>query len=611
MALVVRFTQILEFLVAKGQATEMQLSHLIKASEQTVRSVMTQLNQALEDVAVITRDKKMYRLVVKDYDELALLLGGGIKAIADFNSSDKRIAYICKVMIELGGYILIDDIADELVVSRGTIQKDLRKLGQLVTLYDGQLESKPNCGVRLLASEFGKRLIFLNHVYDYYQYELKFDSDFFDLLDNLYDKLKLNQIQVTTFERELLLSINRIQAGHIIETEIDNYCNLVNHNEFLNDFFIKIENKLNRNLTQYEQDFMAYPLNMNNNFPFDATRIDFAFINRLIHQIVMDIDEEYPIQMNQTTLFEALKFHVTFLLNRTRFQYQEKNIFFKSIQNRYPFAYQLAEIAKESIKKVTGLVISDIELNTLAIYFELSLSKVRIDSTKKVALIANVGTAAKQMLYLQIRTILGEDIVMTELTEEAANQDFSEFMVVFTTVPLKAISSNVMEIQVANLLDDDFITTRLRTLKNSILLDKSKVKMTMTHLNQTYSENLIQMMGDLEQQGKVDSQFAERILARNQTASTIFENTFAFPHTINVGSSDIVLSIGLAPKDEISLIFMLAVPENLLPNWESDLVKVYDMIFEIVGKPELQYEILKMENLEQLQGLLKRKGLII
>nr|WP_219605537.1 FeoC-like transcriptional regulator [Lactococcus laudensis] len=42
MALVVRFTQILEFLVAKGQATEMQLSHLIKASEQTVRSVMTQ-----------------------------------------------------------------------------------------------------------------------------------------------------------------------------------------------------------------------------------------------------------------------------------------------------------------------------------------------------------------------------------------------------------------------------------------------------------------------------------------------------------------------------------------------------------------------------------------
>ena len=88
MALVVRFTQILEFLVAKGQATEMQLSHLIKASEQTVRSVMTQLNQALEDVAVITRDKKMYRLVVKDYDELALLLGGGIKAIADFNSSE-------------------------------------------------------------------------------------------------------------------------------------------------------------------------------------------------------------------------------------------------------------------------------------------------------------------------------------------------------------------------------------------------------------------------------------------------------------------------------------------------------------------------------------------
>ncbi|GAX48295.1 BglG family transcription antiterminator [Pseudolactococcus reticulitermitis] len=611
MALVVRLTQILEFLVAKGQATEMQLSHLIKVSEQTVRSVMTQLNQALEDVAVITRDKKMYRLVVKDYDELVLLLGGGMKALADFNSSDKRIAYICKAMIEQGDYLLIDDIADDLVVSRGTIQKDLKKLGQLVTIYDGKLESKPNRGVRLLASEFAKRLIFLNHVYDYYQYELEFDTDFFDLLDDLYDQLKLNQIQVTTLERALLLSMNRIQKGHIIEDEISNYYNLVVHNASLNDFFIKIEKKLNRNLTQYEQDFMAYPLNMTNNFPFDARLIDLVFINQLIRQIVMDIDEEYPIQMSQTALFEALKFHVTFLLNRTRFQYQEKNIFFKSIQNRYPFAYQLAEIAKESIKKVTGFVISDIELNTLAIYFELSLSEVRVDSTKKVALIANVGSAAKQMLYLQIRAILGDDIVITELTEEAANHDFAEFMVVFTTVPLKVLSSNVMEIQVANLLDDDLISARLRTLKNSILLDKSKVKMTMTHLNQTYSKNLAQMMSDLEQQGKVDAQFAARILARNQTASTIFENTLAFPHTINVGSSDIVLSIGLAPQDEISLIFMLAVPENLLPNWESDLVKVYDMIFEIVGKPELQHEILQMETLEQLQGLLKRKGLII
>ena len=141
----------------------------------------------------------------------------------------------------------------------------------------------------------------------------------------------------------------------------------------------------------------------------------------------------------------------------------------------------------------------------------------------------------------------------------------------------------------------------INTLANAVLrkYDENKAL-----ASQNYEQHLSQEETTTQSMGI-------KILAQNQTASTIFKNTFAFPHTINVGSSDIVLSIGLAPKDEISLIFMLAVPENLLPNWESDLVKVYDMIFEIVGKPELQYEILKMENLEQLQGLLKRKGLII
>lgn len=611
MALVVRFTQILDYLVAKGQASEYQLSQLIKASEQTVRSVVIQLNQALEDVAIITRDKKRYQLLIQDYDELSLLLGGGIKAIADFNSSDKRIAYICKRMIEVDDYILIDDIADHLAISRGTIQKDLKKMAVLVKQYGGRLESKPNRGVRLVASEFDKRLLFLNHVFDFYQYELEFDSTFFELLDQLYAQLDLNQIQQTTMERELLLAINRIQKGHVIENEIAYYQNFVRDNAQLNAFFIKIEKKLNRNLTQYEQDFMAYPMNMTNNFPFDKSRINLQLVQDLIDQMIADIHDDYPIQMSHQALFDALKYHVTFLLNRTRFQYHEKNIFFKSIQERYPFAYQLAEIAKGSLRKKTGLEISDHELNTLAIYFELSLSQVRVEGTKKVALVASVGTAAMQMLRLQIRSILGDDIVLTIFAEKDAAQDFADYMVVFTTTPLKALSPNVMEIQVANLLDDNFVNKQLKSFKDRILLDSAKIMMSVQQLSQTYPENLLDMLADLTSKGQVDAQFAARLLERNQTASTIFEKSFAFPHTINVGSDDIILSIGIAPQDEISLIFMLAVPEIVKPTFESDLVKVYDMIFELIGKPELRTEILQIETVEQLQGLLKRKGLII
>jgi lichenan operon transcriptional antiterminator len=611
MALVIRLTQILEFLAAKGQATEAELAQLIHASNQTLKTVIEQLNQALADVAVIKRDKKRYRLQVFDFDELALLLRGGFKASADFNSSDKRLAYICKSLIEQDTYLLMDDLADELLISRGTIQKDLKKLGQLVKNYDAVLESKPNCGIRLVASEFAKRLIFLNHVYDYYQYELTGACEFFEILDELYEDLHLNLAQATTLEREIFLATQRIKQNYIIENRIDHYLNFAKDNLIFNDFFVKIEDKLARNLTQYERDFMAYPLNMNNNFPFDKALIDQAFVNDLVGQMMQDIYDNYPIHISQEQLSQALKYHLIFLLNRTTFHYQEKNIFFKSISNRYPFAFQLAEIAQKSIAKVTGMIISEMEVNTLAIYFELSLSQVRLDHVKKIALVADVGETVKKMMLSQIQAIFGNRIEIEVFGEAQATQNFASFLAVFTTIPLKAISPDVLEIQVSNLLDDDFISQKIRKIKDNVLLRQQNIELTFTICKQAYPENLSTLIADLEKADKVDKAFGQRIAERNAKASTIFDERIAFPHAINAQADKIIISVAAVPSDKIQLIFLLAVPEKLNKESESDLVKVYDMIFEIIGDGDLQQGILQMTELQALQGLLKRKGLIV
>lgn len=611
MALVVRFTQILEFLTAKGQATEAELSQLINTSHQTLKSVIEQLNHALEDVASIRRDKKDYRLQVFDFDELAILLRGGFKATADFNSSEKRLAYICKCLIEQETYLLIDDMADDLSVSRGTLQKDLKKLGQLVKIYDAVLESKPNCGIRLVASEFAKRLIFLNHVYDYYQYELTGEREFFGILDDLYEALHLNLAQATMLEREIFLSTSRIKENHVIENKIVPYINFAQDNLIFNDFFVKIEEKLARNLTQYERDFMAYPLNMNNNFPFDKTLIDKRFVDELVNQMMQDIYEHYPIHISQEQLSQALTYHLIFLINRTTFHYQEKNIFFKSIANRYPFAFQLAEIAQASIAKVTGLTISEMEVNTLAIYFELSLSQVRLEQVKKIALVADVGATVKKMMWSQISAIFGNRLDIEEFREVQSAQTFDQFLAVFTTIPLPNISPDVLEIQVSNLLDDTLMSQKIRKIKDNVLLTLSNIDMMFTILDKSYLENLDTLIQQLEKANKVDEAFAQRIAERNAKASTIFDNRFAFPHTINTQSDKIIVSVAVAPSNQVQLIFLLAVPENVTTESESDLIKVYDMIFEIIGNKNLQDDILQVADIEHLQGLLKRKGLIV
>ena len=90
---------------------------------------------------------------------------------------------------------------------------------------------------------------------------------------------------------------------------------------------------------------MAYPLNMNNNFPFDTRLLNKALIHRLINQIARDIFEDYPIQISRQALIDALQYHVTFLINRT--VSLSGKIYSLSHSARYPFAYQLAQITRK------------------------------------------------------------------------------------------------------------------------------------------------------------------------------------------------------------------------------------------------------------------------
>lgn len=202
-------------------------------------------------------------------------------------------------------------------------------------------------------------------------------------------------------------------------------------------------------------------------------------------------------------------------------------------------------------------------------------------------------------------------MAITMLTEEAVAQDFSEYIAVFTTIPLKAISPDVMEIQVANLLDEDFVTHQMHSFKESVLLEHAKIDISILHLENDYAENLAFMLSDLRLQGKVDATFSERVMARGKKSSIIFDEAFAFPHTINVGAEQIVLSIGVSPDDQIKLIFLLGVPDTLMPDSESDLIKVYDMIFEIIGDESLSASMIDTTSSAQLLGVLKRKGVMI
>ena len=69
----------------------------------------------------------------------------------------ERQSYILKRLVENNTYMKIDDLADELLISRSTISSDLKKARQDIKKYGLIMKQKPNYGICIVGDEVNKR----------------------------------------------------------------------------------------------------------------------------------------------------------------------------------------------------------------------------------------------------------------------------------------------------------------------------------------------------------------------------------------------------------------------------------------------------------------------
>ena len=105
--------------------TVSQLSSFFHVSNKTIRSWVKSINDEGEayGVSIESRPHYGYILICRDPEDVSRLIRSLSSAeVLSPDSPNARLYYLIKVLFESGDYIRIGDVADELFVSRPTMQ---------------------------------------------------------------------------------------------------------------------------------------------------------------------------------------------------------------------------------------------------------------------------------------------------------------------------------------------------------------------------------------------------------------------------------------------------------------------------------------------------------
>ncbi|WP_283271328.1 BglG family transcription antiterminator [Streptococcus dysgalactiae] len=621
MALVNRWYDILETLLIQNQLAFDDLRKHMKISPQTLTKSIEQLNDLLDGDIEIIQTNNQLELTVYDYARLETILAGSLRKTSDFNSASKRVAYLLKRLLESPTPIVIDDLAEETGVSRSTINKDLKTAKELASLYHIEIKGIPNRGIQAFGSELKIRLLFIHHVYAY------FDTDYLQkeslvFLENLYKVYRLPRKIQELLNKTIAITIKRIHENNHLTDYIPFYSNEVKSNSFMEELVYHLELDYQTSLSQFERDFISFALNTQyiDGLTYHEGLLNPDFL-QLYQKMIQEVKESLLINFDEEKLFVEIHTHLKFLINRLIFQIQANDLFHGEIKHKYPLAFEMATSAGKVLEETFSTHLEISECSYLALYFELILrdkEQIVEKGSKRIAVVCTTGRGTANMICRRITKVLGPDIEIFQFSEEQFNPERDDnYFAIFTTIPLKFGQLKSPLVQITNVFNDQWLQNEWQKvhLFHQRNIQDSIIRFVRLKPESTYCSYLTNMVKILAKKNIVDLGFSERIIQREMKQSTMFGNQVAFPHAINYHSDKPILLVGVLDQifcegyNQVAIIFMVAIPKKVETRLEAEMLELYDDIFRIASDELLRSELRLIESEEAFYQFTEERGI--
>lgn len=619
-----------------------ELACTLYVSSRTIGNDVRYINQ-LHKEPIILSSHKGYKLIDTSFAQTDL--NHDAHSLIP-NTQNERIFYILKKMISHKEVIDIYDLANEIFVSTSTIEKDLKKIQDMLDRNTNICIKKKGNNICIQGIEKEKRALISeilfqetkNNFLDFQKYQTYFPNYSLDFICELVlsstsnNGVFINDLSLVNLVVHIAITLDRIKDDNLVEDpDLDI--------ERESPEYISAQQIANRLSEEYgisvpenEKIYLAYLIMGKKviNFNFENKEqikkfVEPVYIN-LVKNIMNTLHHEYAIDLDDQEFLLNLAVHTKNAVSRIRNNYYAKNPLLSNLKLNYPFIFEIAVFITNEIYKQLDLdyPFNEDEIGYYALHVGAAYEK--LNKSKR----NSVNMAIIHSRYFKQASDFIKKI------EELYNQSINMFHV-FSFYDLKKIKSLNVDMILTTLpveIELDIPVVQVSPFFNQN--DLNKVKQFMEEYNERkqmvllegYTNKyfssrfffkdisfrdrfeLITFVADkMEKEKKVPSTFVDSVIKREKISSTSFSSHFAIPHAIHMSAYETVIGTVILEKPlkwgayYVNVIILLAIKEEE----RKDFMVLYENLIPILTDEAKVAELAKSRDFQHFKEMLLRK----
>jgi lichenan operon transcriptional antiterminator len=633
-----RMSEILrELMKAETAITSEYLAKVLDVTSRTIRNDIKELESIVSNYGAIIHsirgtgyhleitDDHLFRQLLKEISAKDKEKAGELPTLPE-----ERVHYILKRLLLADDYIKIDDVADELFVSKSTLQNDLRDAKKILASYGITLDKRPNFGLKCKGTEFKMRLYMADNIFNKTEVimddtEIATQEEISMIRGIIVEQVKkhditLSDIGLNNLIIHVVIAFKRIQNHKYVTILTNELKDLKSQKQYqvAQEIVAHLEKSLHVQFPETEVAYITIHLlgtKMVTELHLNESEIQ-GIVDRQIFEIaekIIDkIDSELHLSIKEDQeLFIAMCLHLKPAIHRFRYGINLPNPLIDDIKVNYPVAFQAAIIAGTVLKQELDININENEIGYLALHVGAAMENLKIgNQPKRCMIVCASGVGSARLLASKLRANFGSRIEIAGTTEyyKLSQIPMNSIDFLISTIPV-AEDLPVPVIQVNTILGGNDLNKieSLLTGRNHQKLKYTREELIFLQKGFENREEVLIFLGEeLKSMGLVNDKFLDFVYEREALSPTSYGNLVAIPHPVTpqTDTSFWTFCTLKNPIDwggkKVQFICLL----NVEKNSSDDLQNMYDLLLKIIDNSHIIQQLIKCDTYKQFETIL-------